>query len=116
MWPMRTSVKELCKRLWLPKHGDELHDAILKLLPNFASQTRAALSSMVWKTGLNSPGDELMTRRTSDVAICCSSDSLRSSVRWRSSLSNRVFSMAMTAWAAKLCTSSICLSVKGRTS
>jgi hypothetical protein len=30
MWPMRTSVKELCKRLWLPKHGDELHDAILK--------------------------------------------------------------------------------------
>ena len=33
-----------------------------------------------------------------------------------SSLSSRVFSMAMTAWAAKFCTSSICLSVKGRTS
>ena len=32
----------------------------------------------------------------------------------RSSLSSRVFSMAMTAWAAKFCTSSICLSVKGR--
>ena len=35
---------------------------------------------------------------------------------WRSSLSSRVFSMAMTAWAAKFLTSSICLSVKGRTS
>ena len=34
----------------------------------------------------------------------------------RSSLSSRVFSMAMTAWAAKFLTSSICLSVKGRTS
>ena len=34
----------------------------------------------------------------------------------RNSLSSRVFSMAMTAWAAKFCTSAICLSVKGRTS
>ena len=42
-----------------------------------------------------------MTFSTSDVAVCCSSDSVRSSVRWRSSLSSRVFSMAMTAWAAK---------------
>ena len=31
----------------------------------------------------------------------------------RSSLSSRAFSMAMTAWAAKFVTSSICLSVKG---
>ena len=34
----------------------------------------------------------------------------------RSSLSSRAFSMAMTAWLAKFCTSSICLSVNGRTS
>ena len=34
----------------------------------------------------------------------------------RSSLSSRVFSIAMTACAAKFCTSSICLSVNGRTS
>ncbi len=34
----------------------------------------------------------------------------------RSSLSRRVFSMAITAWAAKLVTNSICLSVNGRTS
>ena len=37
-------------------------------------------------------------------------------VRWRSSLSSRAFSMAMTAWAAKFWTNSICLSVNGRTS
>ena len=44
-----------------------------------------------------------MTFSTSEVAVCCSSASLRSSVRWRSSLSSRVFSMAMTACAAKFC-------------
>ena len=42
-----------------------------------------------------------MTLSTSLVAVCCSSASERSSVRWRSSLSSRVFSMAMTACAAK---------------
>ena len=47
-----------------------------------------------------------MTLSTSAVAVCCCSDS-------RSSLSSRVFSMAMTAWAAKFFTSSICLSVNG---
>ena len=56
-----------------------------------------------------------MTRSTSDVAVCCSSDSLRSSVRCRSSLSSRVFSMAITAWWAKLSTSSICLLLNGHT-
>ena len=34
-------------------------------------------------------------------------------VRWRSSLSSRAFSMAMTAWAAKLWSNAICLSVNG---
>ena len=57
-----------------------------------------------------------MTLSTSAVAVCCCSDSVRSSVRWRSSLSSRVFSMAITAWAAKFVTSSICLSLNGRTS
>ena len=57
-----------------------------------------------------------MTLSTSDVAVCCSSASERSSVRWRSSLSSRVFSMAMTACAAKFDKSSICLSLNGRTS
>ena len=42
-----------------------------------------------------------MTFNTSEVAVCCSSDSERSSVRCRNSLSSRVFSMAITACAAK---------------
>ena len=37
-------------------------------------------------------------------------------MHWRSSLSSRAFSMAMTAWAAKFVTKAICLSVNGRTS
>ena len=110
---------------------------------------RVAFSSMVWNTGSRSPGELEMTLSTSEVAVCCSSDSASSrmrvctcsaaarfdsdhgligegrdqldllvvsSVRWRSSLSSRAFSMAITAWAAKLLTSSICLSVNGCTS
>jgi hypothetical protein len=52
---------------------------------------------MTSKAGCVSVGELLMTSRISDVAVCCSSDSERSLVRWRSSLSSRVFSMAMTA-------------------
>src|SRR6516165_7150550 len=55
-------------------------------------------------TGSRSPGELEMTLSTSDVAVCCSSDC-------RSSLSNRAFSMAMTACAAKFLTNSICLPV-----
>ena len=66
-----------------------------------ASQSRAADSTSVSSTVCRSKVERLMTLSTSAVAVCCSSDSLRSSVRWRSSLNSRVFSMAMTAWAAK---------------
>ncbi len=69
---------------------------------------RAAFSSIVANTGCNSPCELEMTRSTSAVAVCCSSDS-------RSSLNSRTFSMAITAWSAKVFTSAICLSVKGRT-
>src|SRR5215470_1954986 len=51
---------------------------------------RVAFSSIAWNTGFSSPGDELMTRNTSAVAVCCSSDCLNS-------FNSRVFSMAMTA-------------------
>ena len=74
-----------------------------------ASQSRAADSTSVSSTVCRSKVERLMTLSTSAVAVCCCSDS-------RSSLSRRVFSMAMTAWAAKFLTSSICLSVNGRTS
>ena len=59
--------------------------------------------------GSSSPGELEMTWSTSEVAVCCCSDS-------RSSLSRRVFSMAMTACVAKFSTNAICLSVNGRTS
>ena len=42
----------------------------------------------------SSPGEELMTLSTSAVAVCCWSIL---SLRWRSSLSRRAFSIAMTA-------------------
>jgi len=64
---------------------------------------------MASNTGPNAPGELEITPSTSAVAVCCCSDS-------RSSFNRRVFSMAMTAWLAKLWTSSICLSVNGRTS
>jgi hypothetical protein len=63
------------------------------------------VSSTVFRSNV----ELLMTLSASEVAVCCCSDS-------RSSLSKRVFSMAMTACAAKFFTSSICLSVDGRTS
>ena len=77
---------------------------------------RVARARMVSKTGTKSPGELEITRNTSDVAVCCSSASLRSSVRCRSSLSSRAFSMAMTACVAKFVTNSICLGTNGRTS
>ena len=83
--------------------------------PIFASQMRTAFASMVWKTGSSSPGEVEMTCSTSDVAVCCSKDSLSSRVRACTSSNSRTFSVAITAWSAKVVTSSICLSVKGRT-
>ena len=57
-----------------------------------------------------------MTRSTSAIAVWFSSDSLSSAVRERSSASRREFSMAITAWSAKVATSLVCASSKGRTS
>src|SRR5262245_12830219 len=71
-----------------------------------ASHSRAADSTSVSSTVCRSKVERLMTLSTSAVAVCCCSDS-------RSSLSKRAFSMAMTAWLAKLVSSSICLSVNG---
>src|SRR6266516_1291576 len=55
---------------------------------------------MAWNTGSSSPGELLITPSTSEVAVCCSKDSLSSVVRSRNSFSNRAFSIAMTAWLA----------------
>src|SRR5262249_2411010 len=59
---------------------------------------------------------ELTAWLTSPRARNSSTERARSVVRSRSSLSNLAFSIAMTACRAKFVTSSICFSVKGRTS
>ena len=61
-------------------------------------------------------------RLTARIASACRSSLLRnaisrrvsSCVRWRNSPNSRAFSIAITANAAKFCSSAICLSVKGR--
>ena len=63
-------------------------------MPNLASQIRAAFDQHGLEHRLQIAVERLITLSTSAVAVCCCSDS-------RSSLSSRVFSMAMTAWAAK---------------
>ena len=63
---------------------------------------RAAFSSMAWNTGSSSPGELEMTCSTSEVAVCCSSDSVSSRVRCCSASNSRTFSIAITAWSAKV--------------
>ena len=84
------------------------------MTPNFASQIRAAFRQHGLNTGSKSPGE--LADDTQDFAKSPSAARFSEIVSLRNSLSSRVFSMAMTAWAAKFCTSSICLSVNGRTS
>ena len=103
--PWRTHLRREMKRFTVERN----------IMPNLASQMRVAFVKAVLKTGSSSPGELLITCSTSDAAVCCSRASLKSSVRWRSSLSSRTFSIAITAWSAKVGPSSICLSVNGRT-
>ena len=74
-----------------------------------ASHNRMARAAIVSNTGCTSVGDRLMTPRISLVAVCCSKASFVS-------LNSRTFSIAMTAWSAKVWSSAICLSVKAWTS
>ena len=64
---------------------------------------------MVSNTGFVFVGELLITCRILEVAVCCSSASLVS-------LNSRTFSIAITAWSAKLSTRAICCGVKGSTS
>ncbi len=101
---MRGRARAFGKAFRRVVHGDGAERAVFRQqskLPKLAWQMRVAFSSIEPNTGCKSPGELEMTWSTSDVAVCCSSDSVRSSVRWRSSVNSRVFSMAMTAWAAK---------------
>ena len=74
-----------------------------------APQTRAAFSTTAFMTGCRSVGELAITRRISAVAVCCSSASFVS-------LNRRTFSIAITAWSAKVSSSPICLVEKSRSS
>ena len=63
-------------------------------------------STIASNTGCTSVGELLMTFRISAVAVCRSSASLVS-------LNRRTFSIAITAWSAKVLSSAICLSLNG---
>ena len=78
-----------------------------------AAQPRGTLGHAS-STGWMSVGELAMTPRISLVAVCCSNAS--QSVAFLSSLNSRTFSIAITAWSAKVSRSAICLSVNGRTS
>ena len=81
-----------------------------------ASQSLVAFSMSVSRTGCRSIVDWLMTFNTSAVAVCWSKASIRSRLRSCNSLNSRTFSMAITAWSAKVLRSAIWFSVNGRTS
>src|SRR5215831_15507751 len=68
--------------------GDaEVLAIIDKQVTEFASQRRRALVRIASKTGLRSPGEPVIARSTSEVAVCCSSASERCP---RTSASSRV--------------------------
>ena len=76
-------------------------------MASYASQRRAALSTMISSTGWISVGEVAIARRIALVAVFASRDSISSRLRVLTSSKSRTFSMAMTAWSAKVCTSSI---------
>src|SRR5262245_58668043 len=56
--------------------------------PSLAPQMRTAFARIAWKTASSSPGELEMMRSTSEVAVCCSSDSESARVRASSSVSS----------------------------
>ena len=74
---------------------------------------RVAFASIASNTGSSSPGELEMTFSTSEVAVCCSSASDSSRVRACTSSNSRTFSIAITAWSAKVVASSICFVGEG---
>ncbi len=71
-----------------------------------ASTSRFDRAAIASNTGCTSEGELAMTFRMSAVAVCRSSASLVS-------LNRRAFSMAITAWSAKICSSASSSAVKG---
>ena len=92
------------RRAPTPRHAADMHAARRRR----AGRCRAArcanrrwqLSRILSNTGAVSATELLMTCSTSAVAVCCSSASCVS-------LNSRTFSIAITAWSAKVCSSAI---------
>ncbi len=82
------------------------------MLASCASHRRLALSATVSSTGWISVGERLITRRISAVAVCCSSDSVRSAFLACSSPMSRAFSIAIMAWSANVWASESSAGVK----
>ena len=78
-----------------------------------ASHSRTAFSASVSKTGWRSNVDRPITLSSSLVAVCCSSATRSSLLRASSSVNRRTFSMAITAWSAKVLKQLDLLSVNG---
>ena len=102
----RIDLGEVLERFARPVvRGAEVHQLAVerKVAASSASQSATALFRIASNTGCTSVGEPLMTLRISAVAVCCSSDSLVS-------LNSRTFSIAITAWSAKVLSRSICFS------
>ncbi len=83
-----------------------------KTTPPSSPESSTARETMVVSTVARSRV-EPTARPTSPSAVSCSTDRVRSAVRASSALNRRTFSIAITAWSAKVCSSPICLSVNG---
>ncbi len=82
---------------WPPPSASSRVIAAISALQSFAAD-----SVSVSRTGCRSNAERLMTLSTSAVAVCCCRDSRKSSVRACTSSNSRTFSMAITAWSAKV--------------
>ena len=80
-------------------------------MPESCTALATIVDSTVWRSSV-----ELTAWLTSPSACSSSTDCASSRVRACTSSNSRTFSIAITAWSAKVVTSSICLSVNGRTS
>src|SRR5262249_28320437 len=115
-WRITPKIFAECRHRIL--QGDRLEHVAVESVQN--AKISLANARCILEHGLEHrlqlPGEELMTCSTSEVAVCRSSDSVKSRVRACTSSNSRAFSIAITAWSAKVLSSVICFSVNGLTS
>jgi len=84
------------------------------MLASKLSQSFIAVATIASSTFCKSDGERETMFKTSLVAVWYSRDSVSSRVRACTSSNNRVFSMAITAWSAKVSSTSICFLVSSK--